>query len=55
MSAVLVHAQGSEILATKENYYYRPLQKYIRHFGRNVGKKIIEVALSRKKIYDTEK
>ena len=36
MGAVLVYTQGSEILTAKENYYYRPLQKHLRHFGRNV-------------------
>lgn len=40
MGAVLVYAQGSEILATKENDKYCTLQKHLRHFGRNVGKEI---------------
>ncbi len=36
MGAVLVHAQGSEILTAKENDKNSTLQKHLRYFGRNV-------------------
>ena len=40
MGAVLVYAQGSEILTAKENDKYSTLQKHLRHFGRTVHNKI---------------
>ena len=36
MGAVLVYAQGSEVLTTKENDKYSTLQEHLRHFGTNV-------------------
>ena len=36
MGAVLVHAQGREILTSKENDKNSTLQKHLLYFGRNV-------------------